>query len=129
MTEVPSNKWPVNQVALEWLQKAKEPARPQTSYLAQLAWWGLETGALAVADPLSPSQPERADLESVLGLLLGSGPAKAKAATTWFLENPNLDRWEQEQDLVRQLQAAEDPVEAARVVLEAAYDLMVATTA
>jgi hypothetical protein len=125
MTEAPSNLWPVNQAALAWLRKAGEPAEPDMSYLAQLAWWGMENGA-TVPRPMSPSQPERDNLESALAALLERGPAQAEAATTWFLENPNLDREEQEESLAQRLQTATDPEDAAQVVLEVAYDLMVA---
>lgn len=128
MTEAPSNLWPVNQLALQWLQKAKEPTEPDMSYLAQLAWWGLENGA-ELPRPMSPSQPERANLESALGALLSRGPAQALAATKWFLENPNVDRWEQERSLVQQLREAQNPTDAAQVMLETAYDLMVAESA
>lgn len=128
MTEAPSNLWPVNQLALQWLQKAKEPADPGISYLAQLAWWGMESGA-TVPQPSSTSQPERASLESALGALLGNGPEKALAASKWFLENPNLDRWEQERSLVQQLREAKNPEDAAQVMLETAYDLMAAVSA
>jgi hypothetical protein len=126
MTEAPSNLWPVNQLALKWLQAAKEPAEPDMSYLAQPAWWGLDTGLVSIQRPMSPSQPERADLESAVGQLLGYGPKLAEAATVWFLENPNLDREEQEDSLVQQLQEAADPEDAAQVVVETAYRLMVA---
>lgn len=94
------------------------------SYLAQLAWWGQENGA-SVPRPISPSQPTRDSLESAVGVLLINGPGQAERTSLWFLENPNLDREEQEDNLVRQLREAAHPEAAAQAVVATAYDLMV----
>jgi hypothetical protein len=96
------------------------------NYLAQLAWWGLEKKQVRVLRPMSPSQPERSDVEEMVNALLGSTWKAAAFATEWFLSNPNLSREEQEQNLEQQLRDAESPKEAAQIVVETAYDLMVA---
>jgi hypothetical protein len=96
--EAPSNRWPVNQAALG-LKAAKGSPDGSISYLAQLAWWGLEKGGLEIPRPIAPNQPEPHDLELALGALLGSGPESAADASEWFLSNPNLDRKEQEGNL------------------------------
>jgi hypothetical protein len=126
MTEAPSNKWAVNQAALTWLQKADAAPDPSVSYLAQLAWWGLERGGVTVKRPIAPSQPEPHDLENAIGMRLGSGAREAAQASRWFLSNPNLSFEEQAGNLEMQLREAEDPQDAARAVIETAYDLMVA---
>ena len=94
------------------------------------------TGAVGPGAGGEHPAPDRArasrngtDLESAVGALLNSGPHPAALASSWFLENPNLDRWEQERSLVQQLRQAKDPQEAAQAVLETAYDLMVAESA
>jgi hypothetical protein len=125
MTELRSNRWPVNQLALQWLRKTPEPPDPDISYPAQLAWWGPEK--VDIQRPVHPSQPEAADLEMALGGLLGVGPAEALKASRWFLSNPNLGRWEQERTLALELQEAESPQAAAVVLIQAAYSLMVAS--
>jgi hypothetical protein len=121
----PSNRWPVNQAALRWLQAAKEPADEDISYLVQLAWWGLENW-IRVPPPRSPSQPTHEDLELALGQRLARGPRAAKDATRWLLANPNLAPGEEEENLLLWLESATSPMEAARLVIETVYDRMTA---
>ena len=127
--EAPSNQWPVNQAALKWLKEAKASPDPAVSYIAQLASWGLEKGIVEIPPPVSPSQPERHNLESAVDALLGAGPQKAELASQWFLSNPNLDADEQAENLAGELERATTPVEAAQIAVETAYDLMVAESA
>jgi len=129
MNEAPSNNWPVNQAALAWLQKAKASPDGSVSYLAQLAWWGLEEGGVEVPSPISPSQPSPHNLENAVGALLRSGRQEAAFASRWFLSNPNLPVEEQARNLAQQLEQAKSPQEAAQLVVETAYDLMVAESA
>jgi hypothetical protein len=123
MNEVPSNNWPINRAALKWLREAKESPQQDASYVAQLAMWGLEKGIVDVSRPLSPSQPERHELELVVGTVFGWEPEEA---SEWFLSNPNLEREEQEDNLAWLLEQAKSPQEAAQIAVETAYDLMVA---
>jgi hypothetical protein len=128
-TEAPSNLLVMNQEALKWLHEAKASPMEGISYVAQLAAWGLEKGIVEVPAPMSPSQPERHNLESAVDALLGFGRQEAEFASQWFLSNPNLSKEEQEDNLVERLRDAETPQEAAQVVVETAYDLMVAASA
>lgn len=123
--EAPSNKWIVSQLALQWLRKAKEQPDLDRSYLAQLAFWGLENG-LKVVDPRSPSQPTHASLEETIHILLANGPKVAAAASQWLLSNPNLSEQDQRNNLLQSLRKATSPEEAAQSVLEMAYEVMVA---
>lgn len=126
MTEASSNSLPANRAALPWLQEAKASPDGSVSYLAQLAAWGLDKNVVDVPRPQSPSQPERHNLESAVNALLG---AKPDDASQWFLSNPNLAPDEQEASLVQQLGRAKSPQEAAQIVVQTAYDLMVAESA
>jgi hypothetical protein len=86
----------------------------------------LEKGGLEIPRPIAPSRPAPHNVELALGVLLGSGAKEAECASEWLLSNPNLDREDQEGNLMRLLDEAKDPQEAAWAVVEAAYDLMVA---
>ena len=122
MTEAAANKSLVNQAALKWL----DAPDPEQSYLAQLAMWGLEKGGAQVPRPMSPSQPERYEVESQIEALLAATPSQA---SRWLLSNPNLEREEQATNLAQQLQDATSPEEAAQIVVQTAYDRMVAESA
>ena len=93
MNEAPSNKLPVNQAALHWLKEGRMSPDGSVSYLAQLASWGLEKG-VNVPVPMSPSQPERDQVESAVNAPLDAGPKNVAFATEWFLSNPNLPKEE-----------------------------------
>lgn len=71
MAEASSNQWPVNQAALKWLNEAKALPEPDASYLAQLAFWGLERGGVAVPRPIAPSQPSPHDVILLVETLYG----------------------------------------------------------
>jgi hypothetical protein len=129
MNEAPTNNQPINQAALVWLKRAKASPQVCVNYLAQFAEWGLEKDVVNVPRPMSPSQPERHNVESAVSALLEAGPRQAAFATNWFLSNPNLPKEKQAQNLVRLLNQAKDPSDAAQVVVETAYDLMVAGSA
>lgn len=128
-SEAPSNRLPVNQAALAWLQEAKASPSVGVSYLAQLASWGLEKDLVDVPRPSSASQPERYSLEMQVGALLGVGEAAVAAATRWLLGNPNLSVDEQATNLSGLLAQAETPQEAAQAAVETVYDRMVAASA
>lgn len=122
--EAPSNRWPVNRAALKWLREAKAVPEEDSSYLAQLAMWGLETGDAQVPRPMSPNQPERHNLELTMEALVGADdPA---FASRWFLSSPDLDEEEQTNNLLWQLNEATTAQEAAQAVVKTAYDRMVA---
>lgn len=126
---VPSNNWPVNRAALNWLRAAKKPPNPEVSYLLQLAWWGLENG-LRVPSPNSPSQPDHNDVELAVGRRLRSGPKEAAAASRWLLSNPDGENPQvQAQNLARQLGQVNNPMDAARLVVEMACERMAAVNA
>lgn len=129
MTEASSNQWAVNQAALRWLNKADAAPDPSVSYLAQLAWWGLQKGGIVVRCPIAPSQPEPHNLENAIGALLCSSAREAAFASRWFLSNPNLSFEEQAGNLEMELREATTSEEAAQAVIETAYDLMVAESA
>lgn len=122
---VPVNRWPVNQAALVWLRQAGAEPDPMAAFLPQLAMWGLENGA-TVPPPLAPSQPDRNDLELMVGRHLGAGSRPAAGAMRWFLSNQNFSRVEQMNFLLTQLQQAQTPLEASVAALQVAYDRMVA---
>ena len=124
MTE--ANEQPVNQAALRWLKEGNMSPDDSVSYLAQLANWGLEKDVVNLPRPTSPSQPDPHNVENALGVLLGRTVAHA---TDWFLSNPNLSKEEQADSLVSQLEQAEDLTQASQIVVETAYDLMVAESA
>jgi hypothetical protein len=50
-------------------------------------------------------------------------------ATDWFLSNANLERDEQETSLTLELEQADSPRDAAQIMVETAYDRMVAASA
>ena len=126
--QVPVNSWQVNQQAKRWLLKIKESPDPQVLYLAQLAQWGLENQKVELPEPLSPSQPMRPALEQVALGLLEPGAKAATKAMRLLLSNPNLHPEDAAQNLLSALQQASSSEEAAAVVIETIYDLMVATS-
>jgi hypothetical protein len=128
VAEATSNKSEINQLALKWLEQVDPDAQSGVSYLAQLAHWGLESGEVTVPEPRIAGQPSPHNLEIAVGMLLEWGPEKAARATRWFLSNPNLSLGEQEIFLLEQLRQAESPQEAARRVIEVAYDMLVASS-
>jgi hypothetical protein len=124
--EVPVNKWPINQAALAWLRQAKEHPEPAVAYLAQLARWGLDNDQVQVSPPISPQQPQPESVrEFVARLVLAHGPVPAERATRLILSNPSLTMEEQRDNLLSELQEADDPEQAAQLVVRAIYDLMV----
>jgi hypothetical protein len=118
----------VNQAALRWLKEAKAAPNEDRSYLAQLAWWGLENGIVRISCPIAPTQPTHDEVETAIGSLLGSGPGEAEFASRWFLSNPNLDEEEQAGNLELMLSEAENAEEAAHLAVETAYDRIVASS-
>lgn len=127
--EVPVNKWPINQAALEWLHKAKEPGDPQVPYVLQLAVWALEENKISLPRPIHPSQPEaEAVKEVVYGLGAARGREEAYGAMRRLFSNPNLTHREEQDNLSNSLSRAKSPVEAAQSVIQVILDLMVATS-
>lgn len=124
--EAPANQWPINQAALEWLNRARVYPEPAVAYLLQLARWGMDSGQVIVSPPISPQQPRPEDVREFVALLeLARGPEAAAQATRRILSNPNLTLAEQTGDLLEALQLARNPEQAAQVVVHAIYDLMV----
>ena len=128
MTEVPVNHWPINQSALRWLNRAKEPANPQVPYVLQLATLGLETDKLDLPQPLSPSQPTPEAVRQVAYGLAVEGRDPAYRAMQRLFSNPNLSQKEQVDNLENSLSKASNPLQAAQAVIQVIYDLMVATS-
>lgn len=111
-----------NQAARKWLESPDETV----SYLAQLGEWALDKGGAQVPRPRSASQPERHDLEAVMAMLQGASPV---AATEWFLSDDSLTASEQARSLAQKLTNATSPEEAGQIVIQTAYDVMVAASA
>ena len=127
--EVPVNQWPINQAALEWLHKAKEPGDPERPYVLQLATWALEEDKIDLPRPIAPSQPEpEAVREVVYGLGAARGREEAYQAMRRLFSNPNLTHREEQDNLANSLSKAKSPVEAAQAVIQVILDLMVATS-
>ena len=76
-------------------------------------------------DPQAPNQPHSHDVELQVGHLLGWGRKSAAWANRWLLSNPEVSREEQEANLLRLLEEAKDPEDAAWAVLETVYNRMV----
>ena len=108
------NKLPVNEAALNWLRKAKEPPAPEVPHVLTLAQWGLENGAAG-----EWPRRENPALEMQVGLLLGWKPENAMA---WLLSNPEgPTKAEQEANLLSGLKVASSPQIAAALVLNAVW--------
>lgn len=121
MSEHQTNRWPMNQAALKWLNP--KAADPSSSYLAQLAQWGLERGGAEVSRPVSPSQPDRGEVAQMVEQLVGEDPG---SANRWLVQNPNLPTEDQMRNLAAQLSSATSAEEAAQIAVETVYDRMVA---
>jgi len=127
--EVPVNQWPINQAALAWLTKAKEPADPERPYVLQLAAWALEADKIDLPRPIAPSQPEPEAVKQVAyGLGQARGRTEAYEAMRRLFGNPNLTHKEEQDNLLASLELAKSPQEAAQAVIQVIYDLMVATS-
>lgn len=127
--EVPVNQWPINQAALQWLQKAKEQPDPQVPYVLQLATWGLETDKIDLPRPIAPSQPEPEAVKQVAyGLGAAHGRQEAYEAMRRLFSNPDLSHKELMDSLDNSLSRATSPEGAAQAVIQVIYDLMVATS-
>jgi hypothetical protein len=126
--EVPVNQWPINQAALEWLRKAKEPGDPEVPYVLQLATWALEADKIDLPRPIAPGQPEPEAVRQVaFGLGAARGREEAYQAMRRLFSNPNLTHREEQDNLSNSLAKAKSPEKAAQAVIEVIYDLMVAT--
>lgn len=112
------NKGKLNQVALEWLRKAKASADPSNLYILELALWGLEK-----AVPIECPSRDRAAVELQVGHLCGWKPEDTLG---WLVENPNgpEDPLEQANDLLNLLRGASSPESAASALLSHIYSRM-----
>ena len=117
---VPQNNKPLNREALRWLKLAKESPEPSLLHVLTLAHWGLENGAKG-----DWPANHRAAVEEQVGLLLGWND-QAKALR-WILSNPDGpdDPKEQEDELLREVENAANPKQAAAAVLNAIYSRQV----
>lgn len=127
--EVPINQWPINQAALQWLQKAKETPHPDKPYVLQLATWGLEENKIDLPQPIAPSQPTPEAVKQVaFGLADVWGKDQSYQAMRRLFSNPNLSHKEEMDNLSNSLSRATSPEGAAQAVIQVIYDLMVATS-
>jgi hypothetical protein len=114
---LPENNNVLSMAAHRWLRQAGEYAPPHYLYLLTLASWGLENGVGGEW----PNRDQRA-LEEQVGLLFGWKP---KNVLAWLVSNPDgLERKEQEENLRHGLVWAQNPRQAAAVVLNEIYSRM-----
>lgn len=116
--ELSVNRWPLNRVALRWLQQGNLPVSSSFPYLVQLLSEGFE------ANLFIPGQGQRyrADLEQAAHQLLDYSLNPA-AVMRWLTDNPNIpDQAEQSQTLLLQLERAKSWEEAAQNLMEWFYD-------
>jgi hypothetical protein len=114
---VPENSNVLNIAAHKWLREAGEYAPPHCLHLLTLTSWGLENGV----EGEWPSR-DRSALEEEVGLLFGWKP---KNVIAWLVSNPNgPDPDEQEENVRQVLVWAQNPKQAAAVVLNEIYSRM-----
>lgn len=114
MAVLPQNNSTLNRAALRWLKEAKADAPPHYLHLFNLAAWGLDNGA--TGDWPAIEQPA---LQSQVDSLFAFQPAIAQV---WLLSNPNgPDKAEQESNLLKELNQARNPKQAAAHVLNAIW--------
>jgi hypothetical protein len=114
---LPENKSVLSLAAHKWLREVGEYAPPHYLHLLTLASWGLENGV----EGEWPSR-DRPALEEQVGLLFGWKP---KNVLAWLVSNPDgLERKEQEENLRQGLVWAQNPRQAAAVVLNEIYSRM-----
>ena len=114
---LPENKNVLSLAAHKWLRKAGEYAPPHYLHLLTSASWGLENGV----EGEWPSR-DRPALEEQVGLLFGWKPENVLA---WLASNPNgPEPEEQEENLRRALVWAQNPRQAAALVLGEIYSRM-----
>ena len=114
-----------NQLALRWLKAAEEAPADGGSYLylLSLAHWGLENGVRLNENPKWGILHE--DLDTQVGLLLG---VKDQAKVyRWLFQNPNGPAMLERVDMLTlELERAENPMEAAGLVLQTISSRMAA---
>jgi len=105
---------PLNQAAKKWLAQAMALSPAPAVYLLDLAWWGLEEARLELSD-LDPGV-QQTYLSLSVGQMFAWDPDNWME---WLLSNPNAGEPQEQRDsLLRELERAEDPAEAAMRVLE-----------
>ena len=108
-------------MALKWLRQAKAEVDPCYLHLLSLASWGLDNGAEG-----DWPDKNRYALREQVNLLFGWKPANVMS---WIFSNPNgPDQSEQRADLVKLLDTAQNPENAAAFVLNAIYSRQVSQT-
>jgi hypothetical protein len=114
---LPENNNVLSLAAHKWLREAGEYAPQHYLHLLTLASWGLENGV----EGEWPSR-DRPALEEQVGLLFGWKP---KNVVAWLVSNPNgPDPEEQEENLRQALVWAQNPRQAAALVLDEIYGRM-----
>ena len=114
---LPENNNVLSLAAHKWLREAGEYAPPHYLHLLTLASWGLENGVQGEW----PSR-NRPALEGQVGLLFGWKP---KNVLAWLVSNPNGPGPEEQEENLRQaLVWAQNPRQAAAVVLNDVYSRM-----
>lgn len=116
--ELPVNRWPLNQVAFQWLSQGRLPASPDLPYLVQLLSEGFQVG-LPVP---GLGQKYRWELEQASAELLDRS-LNPVLVMRWFTNNPNTpSQAEQSQTLLSLLEQAKSWEEAAQGLMEWFYD-------
>jgi len=114
---LPENKNVLSLAAHKWLREAGEYTSPHYLHLLTLACWGLENGV----EGEWPSR-DRPALEEQVGLLLGWKP---KEVLAWLVSNPDGPGPEEQEENLRQaLVWAQNPRQAAALVLNEIYSRM-----
>src|SRR5262249_25846821 len=114
---LPENQNVLSLAAHKWLREAGEYAAPHYLHVLTLASWGLENGVKGEW----PSR-DRSALEEQVGLLFGW---KRKNALAWLVSNPNGPAPEEQEENLRQaLVWAQNPRQAAALLLSEIYSRM-----
>lgn len=119
---LPPNRWPLNQLAHQWLLQGHQQVNEDSPYVLQLVLRGLQEQV-----PLpGPGSGFLSDLELAAGRLLNRHLDPAKL-TRWFQDNPEGPAQpEQAETLLSQLRQAKTWQEAAQAAMETFYDRLAA---
>jgi hypothetical protein len=123
-SETPANQREPSQLALQWLREARASPDPNYLYLAQLAFWGTESGLR-----FRRHGQDSDELVRQVEMLLALKPSHQQIYD-WLTTNPDgpEGQSEQEDTLSVALEKAKDPLEASAAVLETVSDRMAAMT-
>jgi hypothetical protein len=114
MHVMPQNGGHLNQVALQWLDRAKARINLYNLHLLELALWGLDKGV-----PVECPSKDRYAVELQVGHLCGWNPVDVME---WLVDNPNgPEPLEQAQSPLNMLEKADSQESAASALLSHIY--------